>query len=172
MTSLRADEGLLQPLSGRVDCPWGRAVRDLTSGPLAPLRPGATAQLPEPGRTCLDADPVPHRGPRTASPVSVMPCREQTRGHFIVLCGLHSALPPSGPSCVLCPHADSGDTSFRKPPGLPCPLVSLILGRYVSEPLTVDGLDLMSQSQGRVIPEGGGHDQTHLGSKQCLQGVM
>ena len=103
VTSLRADEGLLQPLSARADCPWGRAVRGLTSGPQAALRPGATAQLPEPGHTCLDADPVPHRGPRTTSPVSAMPCREQARGHFIVLCGLHSALPASAPSCAPVP---------------------------------------------------------------------
>ena len=103
VTSLRADEGLLQPLSARADCPWGRAVRGLTSGPQAALRPGATAQLPEPGRTCLDADPVPRPGPRTTSPVSAMPCREQARGHFIMPCGLHSALPASGPSCAPVP---------------------------------------------------------------------
>lgn len=101
-----------------------------------------------------------------------MPCREQARGHFIVLCGPHFASPPSGPSSALCPHADSGDTSSRKALLTPLPLVPLILGCYISEPLRVDGLDLVSQSQGRVIPEGRGHDQTHFGSKQCLQGVM
>ena len=155
MTGLRVGEGLLQPLSAPVDCPWRGAVRGLTSVPQAPLWPGATAQLPEPGRTCLDADPVPHHGPRTTSPVSAMPCREQARGHFIVLCGPHSALPPSGPSSALCPHADSGDTSSRKALLTPLPLVPLILGGYISEPLTVDGLDLMSQSQGHVIPRAG-----------------